>query len=105
MSGEGSVPETQPIQDIVHRVSKSEAGKVEREHDSVEHRDKTARYIAHYLVLGFAFLIAVQYYLVAHFAPAENKLASVEKLFNAVLPVVSGLVGAAATYYFTRERI
>jgi hypothetical protein len=29
---------------------------------------------------------------------------ALDKLFNAVLPILSGLVGGAATYYFTKER-
>jgi len=34
----------------------------------------------------------------------ESGVATLEKLFSTLLPVLSGLVSAAATYYFTREK-
>ncbi len=64
------------------------------------------RSIAGWFILVFVAVVAGQYALVAWFTFAGNAdgLVHIEKLFSAVLPVVSGLVGAAATYYFTRER-
>ncbi len=35
---------------------------------------------------------------------AESAIKSLETILNAWLPVVSGLVGSAVTYYFTREK-
>ena len=65
------------------------------------------RSIAGWLIWVFVAVVAGQYALVTWFTFADNAdgLIQIEKVFNAVLPVVSGLVGAAATYYFTRERI
>jgi hypothetical protein len=31
-------------------------------------------------------------------------IASLEKIFNILLPVLSGLVSGASTYYFTKEK-
>ena len=77
------------------------------DHNSREYRDKATRSLAGWFVLVFVAVIAAQYALVTWFTFAHNDdgLVHVEKVFSAVLPVVSGLVGAAATYYFTRERI
>ena len=77
------------------------------EYNSRRYRDKATRSIAGWLILVFVAVVAGQYALVTWFTFADNAdgLVQIEKVFNAVLPVVSGLVGAAATYYFTRERI
>lgn len=75
-------------------------------HDPIAHKDETARKIAVYLFWAFALVIVAQYVLVALFSCKGNKvdLDSIEKLFSAVLPVVSGFLGAAVTYYFTKDR-
>ena len=67
----------------------------------------TARNIAYALVaiLGASVLL---HYLVISFTalPAESplRLEAYKAAFNAWLPVASGLVSAAVTYYFTRDR-
>jgi multisubunit Na+/H+ antiporter MnhB subunit len=33
----------------------------------------------------------------------QEEATTLERVFNAILPVVSGLAGSATTYYFTRE--
>jgi hypothetical protein len=38
------------------------------------------------------------------FQNRESGVATLEKLFSTLLPVLSGLVSGAATYYFTREK-
>lgn len=37
-------------------------------------------------------------------AGKHDAVKSLEAIFNAWLPILSGLVGAAVTYYFTREK-
>ena len=67
----------------------------------------TARNIAYALVaiLGTSVLL---HYLVISLTPlpekSELRLKAYEAAFNAWLPVASGLVSAAVTYYFTRDR-
>lgn len=69
-------------------------------------REATARTIALALIWIFGLSAAVHY--IAMFVLVLNdKTAALEELnrfFNAWLPVVSGLVGSAITYYFTKER-
>ena len=69
-------------------------------------REATARTIALALIwiLG---LSAAVHYIAVFILVLNDKTAAVEELsrfFNAWLPVVSGLVGSAITYYFTKER-
>jgi hypothetical protein len=69
------------------------------------HRAETARKMAFLLVWIMAVSVAVDFVGVAVFAGFENTTAveSLGKIFNMWLPVISGLVSSAATYYFTRE--
>lgn len=69
-------------------------------------REATARTIAIALIwiLGLSALI---HYIAMFVLVLNDKTTEVEELsrfFNAWLPVVSGLVGSATTYYFTRDR-
>jgi hypothetical protein len=69
-------------------------------------REATARTIAIALIwiLGLSALI---HYTAVFVLELSDKPAGVEELnrfFNVWLPVVSGLVGSATTYYFTRDR-
>ncbi len=50
------------------------------------------------LVLHYAAVMALEW------AGKHDAVKSLEAIFNAWLPVLSGLVGAAVTYYFTREK-
>jgi hypothetical protein len=69
-------------------------------------REATARTIALALIWILGISAALHY--IAIFALELNdKTAGVEELnrvFNIWFPVVSGLVGSATTYYFTKER-
>ena len=71
-----------------------------------KHRAETARYLAYGLVGILALTILVQYGMtvVLICQNRESGVATLEKLFSTLLPVLSGLVSAAATYYFTREK-
>jgi hypothetical protein len=71
-----------------------------------KHRAETARYLAYGLVAILAFTILIQYGLTVLLIcqNRESGVATLEKLFSTLLPVLSGLVSAAATYYFTREK-
>jgi len=70
-----------------------------------KHRAETARKMAFLLVWIMAVSVAVDFVGVAVFAGFKNVTAveSLGKIFNMWLPVISGLVSSAATYYFTRE--
>jgi hypothetical protein len=50
------------------------------------------------LVLHYVAVMALE------LAGKHDAFKSLEAIFNAWLPVLSGLVGAAVTYYFTREK-
>ncbi|MGD0548650.1 MAG: hypothetical protein ABR991_12600 [Terracidiphilus sp.] len=71
-----------------------------------KHRAETARYLAYGLVGILALTILIQYGMtvVLICQNRENGVATLEKLFSTLLPVLSGLVSGAATYYFTREK-
>lgn len=90
-------------------IDSSELGEVfwkNNVYNSTRYRDETARSIANWLILIFALVIAAQYVFTIWLTLPEkiDALAVVEKLFSVVLPVVSGFVGAAVTYYFTKDR-
>ena len=74
--------------------------------ESRRHREKTAKLMALILVciLGGSGLL---HYVTVAVLVYHGKTDVADKLgtfFNAWLPVVSGLVGSATTYYFTKER-
>lgn len=88
-----------------------DAGLVEEADEPLEfreakHRADTARRLAYILVGTMAFSVAL-HYMATGILGALGKDSAVEnlsKIFNAWLPVISSLVGSAATYYFTREK-
>jgi hypothetical protein len=70
-----------------------------------EHRAKTTRTLAllFFLALFVVFAAHVTCILVlAHNKP--NSVDEISRVFNVWVPVFSGLVGAAATFYFTQAR-
>lgn len=87
-----------------------EGGDVERVADlqieERKHRAATARVLAYCLLGLLAATIAIQYgfTLWLILSGKESDVAALDKLFNALLPILSGLVGGAVTYYFTKER-
>ena len=70
------------------------------------HRAATARVLAYCLLGLLAATIALQYgfTLWLILSGKESDVPALDKLFNALLPILSGLVGGAVTYYFTKER-
>jgi hypothetical protein len=86
-----------------------EGGKVEQldeHHVDEKHRADTARYLAYGLVATLILTIVLQYAatLTLVFVGKTDALASIDKLFNILLPVLSGLVSGAVTYYFTKDK-
>ena len=86
-----------------------EGGEVEplQEYPVAErHRADTARYLAYALVGTLALSIVLQYALtvVLIYTGKTDGIANLDKTFNVLMPILSGLVGGATTYYFTRER-
>lgn len=71
-----------------------------------QHRVETARYLAFGLVSLLGATIVSHYGLTALFVYQErlDAIPHLDKTFNVVMPLLSGLVGAAATYFFTRGR-
>ncbi|MBZ5610583.1 MAG: hypothetical protein LAP38_20155 [Acidobacteriia bacterium] len=71
-----------------------------------KHKADTARYLAYSLVAILGLSIVLQYSLtiVLVFTGRTDATPILDKTFNVLMPLLSGLVGGAATYYFTRER-
>jgi len=71
-----------------------------------KHRAQTAKLLALTLVWILAITIFIHYSTTAllSYASRTDAVESLNKIFNGWLPVISGLVGAATTYYFTRDR-
>ena len=93
-------PDDQPI----------EAGEVGEIKDllfhEARHRAETARSLATWLVVLLAAGLGVHYLLVCILACSgkEEAIKNLSSIFNAWLPVISSLLSAAATYYFTKEK-
>jgi hypothetical protein len=92
-------PDDQPI----------EAGEVGEIKDlpfhEAQHRAETARSLATWLVVLLGAGLAVHYLLICilAFGGKEEAKKNLNSIFNAWLPVISSLLSAAATYYFTKE--
>jgi len=65
--------------------------------------DKHRGYVTVLLIALLAFLIVGHYTCVVVMDWNGKKIDSVNAAFNAALPIVSGLVGSAVTYYFTAK--
>ncbi len=93
-------PDDQPI----------EAGEVGELEDlsfhEAKHRAETARSLAKWLVVLLGAGLGLHYLLVfiLAFGGKEEATKNLSMIFNAWLPVISSLLSAAATYYFTREK-
>jgi hypothetical protein len=90
-------------------ISRSRRGEVGEIKDlpfhEAQHRAETARSLATWLVVLLGAGMAVHYLLICilAFGGKEEATKSLNSIFNAWLPVVSSLLSAAATYYFTKE--
>ncbi|MGO9597340.1 MAG: hypothetical protein ACLP7Q_04900 [Isosphaeraceae bacterium] len=87
-----------------------EAGEV-RELEEVpfheaRHRAEAARSLTKWLVAILGGSVAVHYVSTGILAVCgkEEAIKNLNSIFNAWLPAMSGLVSAAATYYFTKEK-
>jgi len=71
-----------------------------------KHRADTARKLAYWLVIVLGGSIAIHYVTIValELNGHHNAVESLEKIFNSWLPVISGLVGGATTYYFTKDK-
>lgn len=70
-------------------------------------RERTAAYIALGLTSILGFLLTLHYLMVWVFSCTDKTAEQIDALnttMNAWLPVVSSLVGAAAAFYFAKER-
>jgi hypothetical protein len=71
-----------------------------------QHRANTARYLALALVGILAISVVLQYAstMVLIYTGKADAIPNLDKMFNILMPVLSGLVGGATTYYFTKEK-
>lgn len=72
----------------------------------VKHRAQTARNIAYVLVglLGVSWFLHYIGVLLLEWYGKHEAAENLSKTFSSWLPIISGLVGGAVTYYFTKER-
>jgi hypothetical protein len=71
-----------------------------------KHQADTARKLAFGLliILGTTIIIHYAATLYLELKGQHDAVNSIEKIFNSWLPVISGLVGGAVTYYFTKDK-
>ena len=111
MSNEGTrkeekreqVPEETAAEELIEG---GHVGPLEEVPFEVRHRAETARWLAISLIATLALSFFVHYGVMAYLV-AKGKTDAAEGLsraFNVWLPVISSLAGAAATYYFAREK-
>ncbi len=67
-------------------------------------REKTASRLAGWLIALLAGTIFAHYVAVIAWGTDPQRDDQLSKIFNSLLPVVSGLAGSAVTYYYTREK-
>jgi hypothetical protein len=70
------------------------------------HRANTARYLALALVVILALSVVFQYTstMILVYTGKTDAIPNLDKTFNILMPLLSGLVGGATTFYFTREK-
>ncbi|HEX8163543.1 MAG TPA: hypothetical protein VF538_16860 [Pyrinomonadaceae bacterium] len=76
------------------------------EFHEAQHRADTARRLAYWLVIILGVSIVAHYFstMLLEIYGKHDAVESLGKIFNTWLPVLSGLVGGATTFYFTREK-
>ena len=81
-----------------------ESAFVEPFHEA-KHRADTSRKLAYMLVifLGISWLLHYAGMLFCEWYGKHDAAENLSKAFSSWLPIISGLVGGAVTYYFTRE--
>jgi hypothetical protein len=100
-----------PEADHEHRLDDDilEGGEVEPLQDykiAEQHRANTARYLALALVtiLGLSIMLQYASTMTLIYTGKTEAIPVLDKMFNILMPVLSGLVGGATTYYFTKEK-
>ena len=88
-----------------------EGGEISGEFDAYDnpierHKATTTRWIAYLLVgmLGGSFVVHYGFIIWLAVNNKTSAMEAAERTFNVWLPIISGLAGAAVTYFFTRER-
>lgn len=71
-----------------------------------KHQAETSQKLAFSLVVVLAVTIGIHYLttIILELNGHHNAVESIEKIFNSWLPVIAGFVGAAVTYYFTKDK-
>ncbi|MEM5786239.1 MAG: hypothetical protein AAGU11_02900 [Syntrophobacteraceae bacterium] len=71
-----------------------------------KHRAETSRFLAVMFAWVLALSVLLHYLVTASVMLWGNESIAdhLSKIFNIWLPVISGLMGSAATYYFTKEK-
>lgn len=71
-----------------------------------KHQADTSRKLAFGLLIILGVTVIVHYLatLILELNEKHAAVESIEKIFNSWLPVISGLVGGAVTYYFTKDK-
>ena len=94
---DGDVPEEELVE-----FDPAERPHVSEPRDPSEDRAIIAKRLIWMMAIGllvhYAAVIALELF------GKHDAVKSLETIFNAWLPILSGLVGAAVTYYFTREK-
>ncbi len=72
-----------------------------------KHRAETSRWLAYFLMSVLVGSFAIHYVavLLLEIYGKHEAAENLSKTFAAWLPVISGFVGSAITYYFTHEKI
>jgi len=96
-SQDGDAPEEEPVVfDPAQRPHVSEP------RDPSVDRAIIARILIGMMAIGLVFHYAAV--ITFEWSGKHDSVKSLETILNAWLPILSGLVGAAVTYYFTREK-
>lgn len=71
-----------------------------------QHKATTTRRLANWLIIILAGSIVLQYACTMwlELKGMHSSVESLDRIFNSLLPVVSGLAGSAITYYFTKDK-
>ena len=82
-------------------------GKLDAYENPIEgHKATTTRWIAYLLIgiFGVSFVIHYVVMICLAFSNKTDAMEIAERTFSTWLPIISGFVGAAVAYFFTRER-
>lgn len=96
-----------PVQEggAIRVVETAMADESTRFEDLTAKREKTASTLAKWLLVILGGTIVLHYVTLTILLSClgQDAYKPIEQVFNTVLPVLSGLVGSAITYYFTKE--